>query len=67
MKKEDESFVRDMCVIFTQRELDRLQSDVNCVKKDNEFDATAVEKTQRLISIMRPLGIVYELLLMVKC
>ncbi len=53
MKKEDESFVRDMCVIFTQRELDRLQSDVNCVKKDKEFDEATVEKTQRLISIMR--------------
>ena len=50
MEEKDVSFVKDMMVIFTVKELDRLQGDVNLMKEvKNEY----AEGTQSLIKIMR--------------
>lgn len=50
MEEKDVSFVKDMMVIFTVKELDRLQGDVNLMRNEkNEY----AEGTQSLIKTMR--------------
>jgi len=50
MEEKDVSFVKDMMVIFTVKELDRLQGDVNLMRN---VKSEYAEGTQSLIKIMR--------------
>lgn len=50
MEEKDVSFVKDMMVIFTVKELDRLQGDVNLMRNEKKEYA---EGTQALIKTMR--------------